>query len=694
MAEQHNEIVNWLENYLSSNIVDGNEWKLAKTFEETPDISSKLKSKEERFSIDKYAIDIICYREESEVKEDSSESDDKVWHYTFYIVSVNSFWNENDEIDESLRNKLLFYQFYFSQRVITEPKAIRITVVIPSSLILPKQIKINNKNAKDFFEEYGFGLWKVDIQLDKPEEMHKSFSLRGKMIKDFVNAIDDDERLKPKMEEIALAITTDATSLKEQIKLKAEEFALFFDQYVLDAIDAIAGIKKEQIGKRYIDRRLLDLTCKCTQKEKIPYHNELRDLLNEHLDKKEDEYDFTKKCFGKLWELLWGKYSPSIKIKDYPLILQEFEPLLQQFSKRYREHFVHQFQVFLLGTIIFDKVCDSCFSDLNKDEVEKIMQNWLLASSIHDLTYPLQEYDKWSSDFFVKQLNINEPLSFLELSNIYVEKRFANRVEYIISQLKDSWSISSGQVNKVFNAIRNFIYYEIANKKNHGLMSASYLLKTLEYQDQDIINIFLPAATAMALHDDEIWQVLSNQINNYQPYLLDKILNPREKGNLIDIIENKELDENTKDDKIARDLYEKEGSWKSTLYRELVDIVKTNPLPHLCFEKQPIAFLLILCDNLQDSGRPCQNEEFNEMMELTNIRLKDVVFQPEIKELKIQMSFVNTPACSKFMANKKETLEKMGNFLYSEKNKFIIEFLDSTTGSIWFDIKISNELKS
>jgi hypothetical protein len=694
MAEQHNEIVNWLENYLSSNIVDGKKWDIAKTFEETPDISSKLKSKEERFSIDKYAIDIICYREESEVKEDSSENDDKVWHYTFYIVSVNSFWNENNEIDESLRNKLLFYQFYFSQRVITEPKAIRITVVIPSSLKLPKQIKINNKNAKDFFEEYGFGLWKVDIQLDKPEEMHKSFSLRGKMIKDFVNAIDDDERLKPKMEEIALAITTDATSLKEQIKLKAEEFALFFDQYVLDAIDAIAGIKKEQIGKRYIDRRLLDLTCKCTQKEKIPYHNELRDLLNEHLDKKEDEYDFTKKCFGKLWELLWRKYSPSIKIKDYPLILQEFEPLLQQFSKRYREHFVHQFQVFLLGTIIFDKVCDSCFLDLNKAEIEQIMQNWLLASSIHDLTYPLQEYDKWSSDFFVKQLNINEPLSFLELSNIYVEKRFANRVEYIISQLKDSWSISSGQVNKVFNAIRNFIYYEIANKKNHGLMSASYLLKTLEYQDQDIINIFLPAATAMALHDDEIWQVLSDQINNYQPYLLDKILNPREKGNLIDIIENKELDENTKDDKIARDLYEKEGSWKSTLYRELVDIVKTNPLPHLCFEKQPIAFLLILCDNLQDSGRPCQNEEFNEMMELTNIRLKDVVFQSELKELKIQMSFVNTPACSKFMANKKETLEKMGNFLYSEKNKFIIEFLDSSTGSIWFDIKISNGLKS
>lgn len=689
MAEQHNEIVNWLENYLRNNKPDEEKWDIAKTFEETPDISSKLKSKEEQLSIDKYAIDIICFREETEVKEDPSEIEEKVWHYTFYLVSVNAFWNDKEEIDESFKNRLLFYQFYFSQRDITEPKAIRITVAIPTSLKIPEKIKIDKKNDKDFFKEYGFGLWEVDIHSNKFEEIHPSYSLRDRMIKNFESAIDDDDRLKPKIEEIAQAISSNALSLKEQIKSKAEEFALFFDQYVLDAIDAISGIKPGQIGKRYIDRKLIDLTCKCKQEEKIPYHNELCELLNEHLDKKEDDYEFTKKCFGKLWECLWKKHSQVTKIKDYPLILQEFESFLQQFSPRYREHFVHQFQVFLLGTIIFDKVCDNCFSDSDKGEVEKIMQNWLLASSIHDLTYPLQEYDKWSSDFFKKQLNINEPLSFLELSNVYVEKSFASRVEYIISQLNESWSISSEQGNKIYNAIRHFIYYEIVNKKNHGLMSASYLLKTLENQDQDIINRFLPAASAMALHDDEMWQVFSNQINNYQQYFVEKIMEPREKGTMTDIIANKEFDENTKNDKIAKDLYDKEGSWKSTLYRELVDIVKAVPLPHLCFEKQPVAFLLILCDNLQDSGRPCENEEFSGMMELTNIRLKDVVFQPELKELKIQMSFVNTPDCSKFMFDKKDTLEKMGNFLYSEKIKFIIEFRDSISDAIWFPIEIS-----
>jgi len=700
MAEQHNKIVNWLEDYLEKNEVDRKKWKPVKTFEETPDISSKLKCKRERgeqFSIDKYAMDIIGYREEREEKKVSepSESEEKVWHYTFYLVSVNAFWNEKEEIDERFRNRLLFYQFYFSQRDITEPKAIKITVVIPTSLIIPEKIKISNKNAGDFFKEYGFGLWKVDIsqkvdnsQKESVEITHPSYSLRERMIKNFENAIDDDERLKPKIEEIAQAISSNTSSLEEQIKDKAEFFALFFDQYVLDAVEAISGIKTGQIGIRYIDGKLIDLMCKCKQEENIPFYKELNGLLNDHLDKKEDEYDFTKKCFGELWKLLWKDYPQVKDIKGYPLILQEFEHFLQQFSKRYREHFVHQFQVFLMGTVIFDKVRDICFSGLEKKEVKKIIQNWLLASSIHDLTYPLQEYDKWSSEFFKKQLSIDEPLSFLELSNIYVEKKFANRVEYIISQLKESWNISPGQENKIYNAIRNFIYYEIVNKKNHGMMSASYLLKTLENQDQDIINNFLPAASAMALHDDEMWQILSNQIDNYKQYFVGKTLNIKEQDFLVKIIKNNEIVENDKDDKIANELHERGGSWKSTLYRQLVDIIKAAPLPHLCFEKQPVSFLLILCDNLQECGRPCQNEEFSTMMELTNIRLKGVVFDPELKELKIQMSFINSPACSKFIDNKTNTFKKIEKFLYSEKIKFIIEYWDRISNTLWFDIEI------
>ena len=688
MAEQHNKIVEWLENYLKNNEVDGKKWNTAKTFEETPDISSKLKRKGEQFPIDKYAIDIIGYREQEETKisEEPSEEKEKVWHYTFYLVSANVFWNEKEEIVERFKNRLLFYQFYFSQRDITEPKAIRITVVIPTSLIIPETIKISNKNVNDFFKEYGFGLWKVDTsQKESVEITHPSYSLRERMIKNFENAIDDDERLKPKIKEIAQAISSNTSSLEEQIKGKAEFFALFFDQYVLDAVEAITGIQPEQIGKRYIDGKLIELTCKCNQEEKIPFYKEIIDLLNDHLDNKEDDYEFTKLCFGKLWELLWKGNNQVTNTKKYPLILQEFEPFLQQFSKRYREHFVHQFQVFLMGTVIFDKVRDICFSELDNGEIKKIIQNWLLASSIHDITYPLQEYDKWSSEFFKKQLSINEPLSYLELSNVYVEKKFASRVEYIITQLKDSWSISSGQENKIYNAIRSFIYYEIVNKKNHGLMSASYLLKTLENQDQDIINNFLPAASAMALHDDEMWQILSNQLNNYQHYFVE-IMNPREKGKFLDIIRSKDFDENTKDDKIAGELHENEGSWKSTLYSDLVDIIKAVPLPHLCFEKQPVAFLLILCDNLQDSGRPCLDPKFSEMMELTNIRLKEVVFDQALKELKIRLSFVNTPDCSEFMKNKKNTFEKIEKFLYSEKTKFIIEFWDRKT--LWFGIEI------
>lgn len=223
-------------------------------------------------------------------------------------------------------------------------------------------------------------------------------------------------------------------------------------------------------------------------------------------------------------------------------------------------------------------------------------------------------------------------------------------------------------------------------------------MKILEGQE-DAIKLFLPAALAMAIHDDEIWQTLSGQwqissngqINtNYQQYIIN-VINPKQEG-IVNIIKEELTDEakddEAKDIEIAKNLYAKKGSWESTLYKELVGIVQGHPLNKLCFEKQPVAFLLILCDNLQDCGRPCQNEEKNTIMKLTDIRLKDVNFQQKSQKLTIRLSFVNTPDCSVFMQKKKKTLEQIRNFLYSEQIKFIIEFEDRISEKEWFNIEI------
>ena len=513
----------------------------------------------------------------------------------------------------------------------------------------------------------------------------------NRMSENFRNAIEDKERLKPEIKKIAKAVSISDSLLKEQLKLKAEEFALFFDQYILDAIDAILKIKPEQIGKRYIDRKLIDESCDCQHQDEFYYQQLLCELLNSHLDNKKDDYEFTTECFGKLWEQLWGKYKLKEEIEKYPEILQDFELFLQQFSEEYREHFVHQFQVFLLGIIILNKIFDDCLSQLETIEIDQILENWLLASSIHDLAYPLQEYDKWSSYFFEKQLNIKESLSFLELSKIYVEKSFSGRIEEIIREFKKYWTILP-ENGKIHNSIRCFFYHEIVYKKNHGLMSALYLLKILAEQDQDIINKFLPAALAMALHDDEIWETLSNQTDAYRLYIVNKIMDLKEYGDIEAIVNNKSYDIITQNEKIAEILFNKVGSWGSTIYRELVNLTNNVPLPRLCFEKQPVAFLLLLCDNLQECGRPCMGKEFSEIMQLVDIRLKEVVFQKDSHIVTIKMEFNNIIETSKYILKKQKTLEKIAEFLYSENIKFNIEFwARSTKEKPWFTVETTTK---
>lgn len=86
-----------------------------------------------------------------------------------------------------------------------------------------------------------------------------------------------------------------------------------------------------------------------------------------------------------------------------------------------------------------------------------LVKGWLLASSIHDFTYPLQKYDEWSSEFFKQQLSIDEPLSFLELKGIYVEKTFLTRVEHMLSKLEKDFIDTVGWgKTKLYNEIRRF----------------------------------------------------------------------------------------------------------------------------------------------------------------------------------------------------------------------------------------------
>lgn len=617
----------------------------------------------------RYAVDFIYVekkveKEEEEIDEKEVKETREFSYYTIFLVSTSEISDEKSDEKfgktiDSFRERWLFYQFYFTS--IAEPKGLEIIVVVPHYIDIPSEV------IKEFFEKYKFGLWQINIEKDKKEELVIAKNLRKRMTEEFKASVDEPENVGKIIKKISEKIKKDESLLKAAIKEKAEDFAIFFENYILDAVEAISGIKPEQIGKRYIDSKLMDWVFNLKE---VPYSDELRKLVNEHLDKKEDDYLFSRKCFESLWK-------SNFNGMEYPKTLEHFETFLQHFFPAYREHFVHQFQVFLLGTIILENLFqDPKFLEDAKIDRDSLVKGWILASSIHDFTYPLQKYDEWSSGFFREQLKIDEPLSFLELKGIYVEKTFLTRVEHILSELeKDLIKTSGYEKTILYNEIRRFFYYGIAEKKNHGLMSGSYLLKKFE-GDKEFSKVILPAAVATAIHDDEIWQTLSGQVDGdieKKWEYIAKLLKIEKNEDIEKILKDSDLNDEEKDRKIAI-ILRKKKEWTGNIYADISNIIIKKPLSKLSLRSQPLTFLLILCDNLQDCGRPCKDEEGKKEMEAADIRLKDVIVNSQT--ITIQLLFNDTRESIGFMNRKNETLGKIEKLLKSPDIEFVIEYWD------------------
>lgn len=675
MAEEkgkvyHNKIIERLCKWIERELPQG---KTYTTFEDIPVLRDRiLKGK---LPIDlRYSVDLIHVekREEEKDRQKDKQAGEKeeVSYYTLFLVSTSSISSEESSqisgISDSFRERLLFYQYYFSS--IAEPRNIRTILVVPS------YIEISSDAIEKFFKDYKIGLLKIDVDKDEEREVVAAEYLRDRMSLEFVASVNDPVDMGEVIKEIAKEVKVNEPTFKQVVEKRAKDFTVFFEQYILEAVEAISEIDPKQIGKRYIDRKLIDLVFDL---QNVSYGTALRDLVNEHLTNKVDDYLFSRQCFDSLWK-------SNFDGMEFPRTLERFESFLRQFYPEYREHFVHQFQVFLLGTIILGHLLQEPSKLFENGEIDvtkgNLVKGWLLASSIHDFTYPLQKYDEFSSEFFKEQLRIDEPLSFLELKGIYVEKTFLTRVEHLLSKLEKDFVDTAGwEKTKLYNEIRRFFYYEITEKKNHGLMGSSYLLKKFEGKDREILsNLVLPAAVASSMHDDEIWQTLSGQVNGDIEKKWGYIAGLMGVGKDItaDILRNTNINDEQKETEIADTLRDKQGEWVGNIYADISNIIIKKPLSEVYLKKQPLTFLLILCDNLQDFGRLSSDKERMKVFEAVDTRLRNISFDAKIVTLTIQLDFNDTEQTLDFMSNKIKLLRKMESYLKSPDIKFIIEYWD------------------
>ena len=507
----------------------------------------------------------------------------------YWFVLVASI----DDISDYFQQKLLFYQYYISLEY--KPSEYKIVLAVSETAKVEKTPYYAEKEQKeeDFYEVNGFGLWTIsgDGKIDK--KTYPAITLSDKIARDY-RTLMEKEKLK-----------------KGTPVIHPEEFA---DGYIHFAVKGIVEHSNIKFEERYIDSKLLEKVLKL---KNISYKDSLYELVAEHLSRKsKTDFDFCTYTFNKLW-------LENLNDEIYPEEHKRLETLLVELYPKYRDHYIHQLQVFLLGLLIIDLI------DENRVKSQNGFPDlaWLLAASFHDFAYPIQKYDDYVCRFANRCLGTTAKWSFLGLKNDYHEQSFSSNIEHILFSLMECFPAEDfkGQIGtNNFNKIRQFFYHEITEVKNHGLVASLGLIKKFENNpNTDFNSVVLPAAVAIALHDDEICQNLHGVKSNEVPECV-------------------------------------------SLVQELA------PLHELSFEVQPLAFLLILCDNIQDWGRHYKDEKFEKQLRAANIRLKDVFFNSDT--LTIQLLFSENRESLKFMARKQESLETIEELLTSPDIRFVIEY--------------------
>ncbi len=345
----------------------------------------------------------------------------------------------------------------------------------------------------------------------------------------------------------------------------------------------------------------------------IAFKEELKNLASGYRQEDRDDYRIALETIKKLWS---GKDVQDTNYSgigvEYPEIQRLLEDILLR-NPEYRDHFLHQFQVFLLGACIIDRLYgnEKCIEEFEHQYKCPIEKAWVLTSTYHDFNYSIQEYDLWIKEFLNQALNTSGNLSSLKLGAAFIRENFLLKTGEICAAL----NLKMGHI------VMNFFYEQATAKRNHGLLSALSLLKLFENTPSKDIDhsALVQSAMAIALHDEDIWKAFSG------------------KGE------------------------KKEKKWS-------LDFTKKRFLRNLEFQKNPLAFLLIFCDTIQEWGRVGRNYEKSEPW------LEDVMLGTNKTGVTLSVKH------DSFWNRKTDEIARVAKFL--KDKRFVIELKSRASGKI------------
>lgn len=187
--------------------------------------------------------------------------------------------------------------------------------------------------------------------------------------------------------------------------------------------------------------------------------------------------------------------------------LQVFEPVLSQLP-RYRDHSVHQLQVFLIGWLMLRRLTLP-ENDNDVQDRRAVSRTWVLASVFHDIGYPLERLEQWASLFAQMATNglapgyrlesqaesdlTSRPTAATEMKPWLGElaTAIADKTTPPTSMTREDWKVA------VLECVR-----ACERQWDHGVWAALVLLGNVD-GTPDV----LTAAAAIALHAGMLWKI-------------------------------------------------------------------------------------------------------------------------------------------------------------------------------------------
>ena len=193
------------------------------------------------------------------------------------------------------------------------------------------------------------------------------------------------------------------------------------------------------------------------------------------------------RALRELWVVQAGKRRTFRIFEDFA----NFERLLFQ-RKDYRAHFAHQFNVFLLGYFILNKFEQGLLrsgrlrASFGRTSINPNF-TWMLSATFHDMGYPIEQLDYWFSEFLKMFLNVD--IQYRTKIEEVLTPLFFEYAKYLSEEhtkrrsRRGSYNMILPSKFKIDWKFHNTLLTRL-RRKDHGVISALLLMHSLLTQEE------------------------------------------------------------------------------------------------------------------------------------------------------------------------------------------------------------------